>query len=63
MPSLIVMAAWRNFGLLMVIFLAGLQTIPKELYEAAIIDGAGCWRRFRSITLPCCARPCCSGPC
>ena len=41
LPSLIVMAAWRNFGTLMVIFLAGLQTIPKELHEAAEVDGAG----------------------
>jgi len=52
MPSLIAMAAWRNMGTLMVIFLAGLQTIPKELHEAAMVDGAGAWRRFRSITLP-----------
>ena len=36
----------------MVIFLAGLQTIPKDLYEAAEVDGAGRWQRFRSITLP-----------
>jgi multiple sugar transport system permease protein len=52
MPSLIVMAAWRNMGTLMVIFLAGLQTIPKDLHEQAMVDGAGAWRRFRSITLP-----------
>jgi multiple sugar transport system permease protein len=52
MPSLIVMAAWRNMGTLMVIFLAGLQTIPRDLHEAAMVDGAGAWRRFRSITLP-----------
>jgi multiple sugar transport system permease protein len=52
MPSLIAMAAWRNMGTLMVIFLAGLQTIPRDLYEAAMVDGAGTWRRFRSITLP-----------
>ena len=52
MPSLIAMAAWRNMGTLMVIFLAGLQTIPKELHEQAMVDGAGAWRRFRSITLP-----------
>ncbi len=52
MPSLIVMAAWRNLGFLMVIFLAGLQTIPKELHEAASIDGAGSWGRFRHVTLP-----------
>ena len=52
LPSLIVMAAWRNLGFLMVIFLAGLQTVPAELHEAAAIDGAGAWDRFRHITLP-----------
>ena len=46
------MAAWRNFGTLMVIFLAGLQTIPKEMNEAAEVDGATGWGRFRYITLP-----------
>lgn len=52
MPSLIVMSAWRNMGYLVVIFLAGLQTVPKEMHEAASIDGAGAWNRFRHITLP-----------
>jgi multiple sugar transport system permease protein len=52
MPSLIVMAAWRNMGFLMVIFLAGLQGIPAMLYEAASIDGASAWQRFTQITLP-----------
>ena len=52
LPSLIVMAAWRNFGTLMIIFLAGLQTIPKEMTEAAEVDGATGWGRFRYITLP-----------
>ncbi|MGH8868684.1 MAG: carbohydrate ABC transporter permease [Actinomycetes bacterium] len=52
MPSLIVMAAWRNLGFVMVIFLAGLQAIPSDLYEAAGIDGAGPWKRFRYVTLP-----------
>ena len=52
LPSLVVMAAWRNFGTLMVIFLAGLQTIPKEMNEAAEVDGATGWGRFRYITLP-----------
>jgi multiple sugar transport system permease protein len=52
LPSLVVMAAWRNFGTLFVIFLAGLQTIPKELIEAAEVDGASGWGRFRYITLP-----------
>jgi multiple sugar transport system permease protein len=50
--SLMAMAAWRGLGFLMVIFLAGLQTIPGDLYEAAEVDGAGRWQRFRFITLP-----------
>ncbi len=52
LPSLVVMAAWRNLGTLMVIFLAGLQTIPEEMREAAEMDGASAWQRFRHITLP-----------
>jgi multiple sugar transport system permease protein len=52
LPSLMVMAAWRNFGFLMVIFLAGLQGIPKDLYEAATLDGATRWQQFRNVTLP-----------
>lgn len=52
LPSLVVMSAWRNLGTLMVIFLAGLQTVPRELHEAAMVDGAGPWRRFRDVTLP-----------
>jgi multiple sugar transport system permease protein len=52
MPALIVMASWRSLGFLMVVFLAGLQGIPGQLYEAAKIDGATAWQRFRYITLP-----------
>ena len=52
LPSLVVMAAWRNLGTLMVIFLAGLQTIPDEVKEAAQVDGASGWSVFRQITLP-----------
>lgn len=52
MPSIIAMAAWRNLGLAMIVFLAGLQTIPAQLYEAASIDGAGRWQAFRNVTLP-----------
>ena len=52
MPSLIAMAAWRNFGTAMIIFLAGLQSVPVMLHEAAAIDGASHWQRFRHITLP-----------
>ncbi|EFL29255.1 sugar ABC transporter, permease [Streptomyces himastatinicus ATCC 53653] len=52
MPALILMAVWRHFGIPMVIFLAGLQSVPAELHEAARVDGATRWRAFRSITLP-----------
>ncbi len=52
MPAIILMAVWRNVGFAMVIFLAGLQTIPRELYEASAIDGAGRWATFRFVTLP-----------
>jgi multiple sugar transport system permease protein len=52
MPSLIVMTAWRGMGFMMVVFIAGLQAIPRETYEAAEIDGAGRWARFRFVTLP-----------
>ncbi|MFD8383449.1 carbohydrate ABC transporter permease [Streptomyces sp. NPDC059679] len=52
MPALIVMSVWKSFGFGMVIFLAGLQAIPQQLYEAARVDGATPWRTFRSVTLP-----------
>lgn len=52
LPSLIAMAVWRNIGTLMVIFLAGLQGVPKEHHEAAMVDGAGTIQRFFNITLP-----------
>ena len=46
------MNVWASFGYYMVLFLAGLQTIPVELYEAASIDGANDWQKFRYVTLP-----------
>lgn len=52
MPAIILMAVWKNFGFNMIIFIAGLQNIPMQLYEAARIDGAGAWAQFRHITLP-----------
>jgi ABC-type sugar transport system permease subunit len=52
MPSLIMMAVWRNMGTAMVLFLAGLQAIPTEVREAARIDGAGIFQEFRRITVP-----------
>lgn len=52
MPAIILMAVWKNFGFNMVVFIAGLQSIPRRLYEAAEIDGADNWAQFRYITLP-----------
>jgi multiple sugar transport system permease protein len=52
LPAIIVFAVWKNFGYNMVIFLAALQSIPADLYEAARLDGASLWQEFRRITLP-----------
>ena len=52
MPAVIIVGIWKDVGFYMVIYLAGLQTIPREFYEAARIDGASAWQRFRRITLP-----------
>ena len=52
MPTIILFAVWKNFGYNMIIFLAGLQAIPEDLYEAARIDGASGWKQFRHVTLP-----------
>jgi multiple sugar transport system permease protein len=52
MPAIILMTVWKSFGYNMLIFIAGLQAIPEELYEAARIDGASAWQRFRHVTLP-----------
>ena len=52
MPSIAVMATWKNVGIYIVLFLVGLQNIPAELYEASQIDGAGRRKQFLHITLP-----------
>lgn len=52
LPAVVAVGIWKNLGFTMVILLAGLQGIPPGLYEAASIDGAGRWARFRDITLP-----------
>lgn len=52
LASIIVMAAWQLLGFNTILFLAGLQGIPGEVYEAATIDGASTWQRFRFMTLP-----------
>ena len=52
MPAIILFAAWKNFGYNMIILLAALQAVPREMYESARVDGAGGWRRFWDLTLP-----------
>lgn len=52
LPSIMMITVWTSIGFNMVVYLAGLQSIPKDLYEAADIDGASSWRKFRSITVP-----------
>jgi multiple sugar transport system permease protein len=52
MAAIVAMSIWKGLGYTMVIYLAGLQGIPEHLYEAATIDGAGAWQRFRSISWP-----------
>ena len=49
---MVVLSAWKSVGLYMIYFLSGLSTIPVELYEAAQMDGAGEWKKFRYITVP-----------
>lgn len=50
--SVMAVDIWRNTPFMFLIFLAGMQTLPAELYEAAAVDGASAWRRFTSVTLP-----------
>ncbi|GAA2461269.1 sugar ABC transporter permease [Streptomyces glaucus] len=52
MATLFLVMTWKYFGFHMMLYLAGLQSLPRELTEAALIDGAGPWQRFRSVTLP-----------
>ena len=52
MPSIALMATWKNVGLYIVLFLVGLQTVPKHYYEAADLEGATHWQKFFKITLP-----------
>lgn len=53
MPAVVIVSTWRDMGYYMILFLAGLQTVPRELHEAARVDGAGVFQRFRNVTLPC----------
>ena len=52
LPAIVIMSIWQGVGFQMIIFLAGLQDIPEDLYEAAGIDGASIWQKFRFVTLP-----------
>jgi multiple sugar transport system permease protein/sn-glycerol 3-phosphate transport system permease protein len=52
LPAVIIVYVWKNLGFASVIFLAGLQAIPQDLYDAAKIDGANAWWRFKSVTIP-----------
>ncbi|MEX2550925.1 MAG: sugar ABC transporter permease [Nitriliruptoraceae bacterium] len=52
MPSIILASAWKDLGFIMLILLAGLQGISEEMYEAARVDGASAWQRFRHVTMP-----------
>ncbi len=52
MPVLILLSSWKQLGFNLVVFLAGLQTIPGDRYDAALLDGANAWQQFRYITLP-----------
>jgi multiple sugar transport system permease protein len=52
LPTVILIDVWKNVGFFVIVFLTGLQGIPRELYDAARVDGAGAWTTFRNITLP-----------
>ena len=52
LPAVVITAIWQGFGFETVVFLAALQAIPREYYEAATVDGAGRWAKFRWVTLP-----------
>jgi len=52
MPAVIIVHVWKTIGYAVVIYLAGLQAIPRELYEAVVVDGGSSWDRFRTVTVP-----------
>lgn len=52
LPTVIAVGVWKNVGFTMIVLLAGMQQVPADLYEAAMLDGAGAWRRFTAVTLP-----------
>ena len=52
MPAIITMSVWAGFGYNMLVFTAGLKAIPRDMYDAAVVDGASNWQQFRRVTLP-----------
>jgi multiple sugar transport system permease protein len=52
MPSIAIFVAWKQLGFFILLYLAALQNVPKELYESASVDGATAWQKFRSVTVP-----------
>ena len=52
LPAVVVTSIWQGFGFETVVFLAALQAVPRDLYDAALVDGASAWQRFRAVTLP-----------
>ncbi|HEY0696846.1 MAG TPA: sugar ABC transporter permease, partial [Micromonospora sp.] len=52
MPVIAVFVAWKQLGFFILLYLAALQNVPRELHESAAVDGAGWWQRFRSVTVP-----------
>jgi multiple sugar transport system permease protein len=52
MPSIAIFVSWKQLGFFILLYLAALQNVPKELYESASVDGASRWRSFRSVTIP-----------
>lgn len=52
LPAIIIVSVWRFMGYYMILYLAGLQSVPRELYEVASMDGAGKWNQFLNVTLP-----------
>ena len=55
LPSVIAVNVWAGMPFFVILFLAGLKSIDRELYDAAAVDGANAWRRFLHVTLPACA--------
>lgn len=53
LTSICIVDLWKNFGYYMMLYIAGLQTVPEELYDACVVDGGNAWDKFKHVTLPC----------